>query len=338
MDKLKNNGQINNYMKIIVIKLGALGDVVRTLPIAEALKKKYPNSEISWITKQNALELFEGNPFIDKTYSIPFKLEERFDLLYNFDIEEEATSLALQIKAAKKYGFFSEGGYASSFNLGAEYYLNTVFDDGLKKSNRKTYQEMMFDAAELKYEKEKPKIYLTENNIKYAENFLKKNNITREKLIGIHIGADSRWPSKTWSEEKIKDFIKKTKEKGYEILIFGGPNEMGKIEKLQNELNEKDIKIYINNPHNSIKEFASLVNNCKKMICSDSLSLHVSLALNKSTIGLFFCTTPYEVEDYGLLKKIVSPLYEKFFPEKQDQYDEELVNSISAEEVISYLE
>jgi len=39
-----------------------------------------------------------------------------------------------------------------------------------------------------------------------------------------------------------------------------------------------------------------------------------------------------------LLKKIVSPLFNKFFPEKQDQFSEELINSISAEDVLSILE
>ena len=54
----------------------------------------------------------------------------------------------------------------------------------------------------------------------------------------------------------------------------------------------------------------------------------------KKTVALFFCTSPEEVEGYGHLKKLVSPMLYDFFPEKQDQYSEELVNSISAEEVL----
>ena len=80
-------------------------------------------------------------------------------------------------------------------------------------------------------------------------------------------------------------------------------------------------------------QFASLVNMCDFMVCSDSFSLHISLALKKPTIGLFFCTPPDEVESYRFLKKIVSPMLYDFFPEKMNQYDENLVRSISAEEV-----
>ncbi len=328
-------------MNIVIIKLGALGDVMRTTPIAEAIKKKYPESKITWVTKENALELLEGNPYIDKALFFPLQKEielDRFDLLYNFDIDKEAALLASEIKADKKYGFYLEGDYPVAFNPGAEYYLNTLFDDNLKKNNRKTYQEMMFDTAELSYNKEQPLIYLAEKDIEYASSFVRINNIDTEKLIGLHMGAGPRWPSKAWSKERIKEFIRKSKEKGYNILLFGGPDEKDKIFHLVNELKRDNLIIYHNNPNNSIKEFASLVNLCQKMVCSDSFSLHISLALNKPTVGLFFCTTPYEVEDYGLLKKIISPLYDVFFPEMQNKYSEELVNSITVDKALEALE
>ena len=326
-------------MKILIIKLGALGDVVRTLPIAEALKKKYPNSEITWLTKQNALELFENHPFVNKAFAIPFITQNKFDILYNFDIEKEATNLAKEIEADKKLGFYIEASYPTAFNLGAEYYLNTLFDDELKKTNKKTYQEMMFEAAELAYNKEKPTINLNKKDIDYAQDFVKKNQIDIKKLIGIHIGGGgTRWPSKAWSTEKIKEFVIKAKEKCYEIFLLAGPDEIEKQQSLLEELKDKNIKIYTNNPNNTIKQFSALVNLCQKIICSDSFSLHISLAMQKPTIGLFFCTTPHEVEGYGLLKKIIAPLFDKFFPEKQDQFSEELINSISAEDVLSILE
>ncbi len=324
-------------MNVAIIKLGALGDVVRTLPIAEAIKKKYPDAEITWITKENALQLFEGNNKIDKSFAIPYKTSEVFDILYNFDIDKEATSLASVIIADKKYGFYSDGDYPAAFNLGAEYYLNTLFDDELKKNNRKTYQQMMFDAAELPYNKEMPKIYLTNKDLQYAENFIIENKILKNKLIGIHIGSSPRWPSKAWGNERIKEFIKEANSQSYDILLLAGPDDIKKQEKLITELKNNNIKVFTNDPYNSVKEFSALVKICQQMICSDSLSLHISLALKKPTIALFFCTTPHEVEGYGLLKKIVSPLYNDFFPERQDQYSEELINSISVEEVLNAL-
>jgi len=323
--------------KIVIIKLGAKGDVVRTLPILKAIKQKYPDSEIHWITKKSSSQILENIPEIKKLYSLPDYPDEEFDILYNLDIEDEATSLALKISAKQKYGFHNESGFVQSFNFPAEYYLNTLFDDELKKSNKKNYQEMMFETAELPYNKEHYRIPLTEKAKEYAEEFLKKNNITQENLIGIHLGASSRWPSKVWHEDNLKEFIKTARNNNYEILLFGGPNEIESHKKIVDDLINHGIKIYQNNPLNTDQEFFSLVNLCNAMICSDSFGLHIPIAFQKPTIGLFFCTPPNEVEDYGILKKISSPMLKDFFPEKMDQYSEELVKSISPEKVLEVL-
>ncbi len=322
-------------IQILIIKLGALGDVVRTLSVLPAIKKKSPNSEIFWITKSNAIALFEENPYINKVFSLPYTdKDKKFDILYNFDIEEDATKLAWEIKAEKKFGFYSRDGFPASFNLSGEYYLNTLFDDELKKTNKKTYQEMMFETAELEWKKQLCPIFLSDKDKRYAETFIKKNKISAGEIIGLHMGAGSRWPSKAWASEKIKEFIIKAKKLGYEIILFGGPEEHEKLVKLTKKLETEGVVVCRNDPKNGLKEFASLVNLCNFMICSDSLALHISLALRKPTIGLFFCTSPDEVEDYGLLKKMVSPMLKDFFPEKMDQYDEGLINSISADDVL----
>ena len=321
--------------KILVIKLGALGDVVRTLAIMPALKKQFPNSHITWITKKEAKNILEDNIYIDKVKDASEKIKEKFNILYNFDVEPEATKLAEEIQADKKYGFYSQEGFPSAFNIMAEYYLNTLFDDNLKKSNRKTYQEMMFDVAELKWEKQHCPIFLNDLDKKYAENFIKKNSLENKKLVGIHMGASSRWPSKVWHKEELKKFIVSLVKEGYKIILFGGSNEIKNHEKLVSEIRSMGINICQNNPKNTIKEFASLVDICDIIVCADSLALHVSLALKKPTIGLFFCTSPWEVEDYNLLVKITAPAILDFFPERMNEYSEELTKSIKAEQVLN---
>ncbi|MDO8460307.1 MAG: glycosyltransferase family 9 protein [Nanoarchaeota archaeon] len=325
-------------MKIVIIKLGAAGDVIRTLPIAKAMKEKYKDAEITWITKDNIADILKPSEFIDNVYTLPYTGPQQFNLLYNFDIEDEATQLALIIKADKKYGFSKEGNFPVAFNFGAEEYLNTFFDDEVKKENQKTYQELMFNAAELTYKREHVGIILTKEDREYALKFFQDNKILKYNVLGIHMGASSRWPSKVWHESKLIEFIQQANKKNYEIIIFGGPNEAFKHEALLEKLEQKNIIAHANNPDNTNRQFASLIERCTAIICSDSFALHVALALKKPTIGLFFCTSPHEVESYGLLKKVVSPLLKDFFPEHMNEYNEELVKSISPQEVLEALE
>jgi heptosyltransferase-2 len=324
--------------RICIIKLGALGDVLRTMPIAIALERNNPGAEITWITKPECKDLLEGFEFVDKIESVPYKGSKIFDVLYNFDIENEATVLANSIVAKRRYGFANKGGYPVALNLGAEYYLNTVFDDELKRKNRKTYQVMMFEAAEMKFNGEHAKMALSKEDEEYANDFIKISGINTKKLIGIHMGASSRWPSKVWHESRIKEFIIKARDKGYEILLFGGPNEAKKQEKMVDELKSKGIKIFLNNPKNTHKEFAALVEKCKVIVCSDSFALHVAVSMKKPTVALFFCTSPWEIENYSFLREVTSPLLEEFFPHRSDEYNEELTKSISVEKVLKEVE
>ncbi len=325
-------------MKILIIKLGAKGDVVRSLPLLVGIKEKFPDSEIHWLIKKSNRGVVEGAPEVGKIYTLEEPPSEKYDILYNFDIDDDATYLAGFIEAETKLGFFSEGGFVSAFNLGAEYYLNTLFDDETKINNKKTYQEMMFDAAELRYNRQHHSIHLNEGDLEYAQNFIGENGIDSDKLVGVHLGAGPRWPSKKWHKDNVKDFVKLAVSRGFEILLFGGPDELKEHDQLSNELEGLGIKIFRNDPKNSDKQFAALVSLCRVMVCSDSLSLHVSLAMKKPTIGLFFCTPFHEIETYDLLHAVVAPRLYDFFPEKMDQYDEDLVKSISAEEVMEKVE
>lgn len=324
-------------MKILLIKLGADGDVLRTIPLANALKNKFPHAEITWLTKGEISSLLTLQKSISRVLTLPYHLQETYDLLYNFDIEEEATSLAESIQADKKYGFFKKEGYLSSFNLGGEYYIGTIFDDALKKTNTRTYQDMMFEVADLPYNKETYSIILSEKDKIFAKEFLERNNLHKKKIVGIHMGASSRWPSKVWHESKLVEFIKMTRSHNLEVILFGGPNEVKSHALLVESLKKQSINICQNNPRNTKGEFAALVSLCDIMVCSDSFALHLSIGLGKPTIGLFFCTSPNEVEGYGLLTKIVSPNLYEFFPEKSDLYDENLVSSISASQVYNSL-
>ncbi len=61
--------------KILIIKLDAIGDVLRTTSILPPLRKKYPDAFITWCTKSNATQLFSNNDFVDEIITTEEELE-----------------------------------------------------------------------------------------------------------------------------------------------------------------------------------------------------------------------------------------------------------------------
>lgn len=328
--------------KILIIKLGAIGDVLRTTCILPALRKKYgPEILVYWMTNQESVDLFKNNPLVDKvlTYNLENVLriqQEKFDILFGLEIDTPPTLLANLVKADEKFGYFFDNGTTSCFNKGAEAYLETAFLNHIKIKNRKTYQELISEACELHlhYNKEKPIFNLTENHLNFGRDFMIVNNILGEKIIGINIGSSGRWLSKFWNNEKIKELIRRLK--GHKIIILAGPNEVEKQDKLINEMRREGIFLLKNNPKNTLNEFAAIINLCDTIVCGDTMVLHLASALNKKTIALFFVTSPWEIEGYDIVKKVVSPLLENYF--YINEYIKELAESISIEEVVKSIE
>lgn len=298
--------------RILIIKLASAGDVLRTTVILPALKKRYPESHISWLVKEPAQGLLETNPHIDRI--LLFNLEsmlllqaEEFDMVISLDKAIEATSIATLIKAGEKYGFgLSAEGKLYSFNKEAEYSFLLGLDNDLKfYKNKKTYQELIFDTVNLTYTSERYELKLDPKAIDFAEMFFKNNNLDKEDLIiGINTGSGKVFANKNLKRDKIIELIELLdRQTDAKIILLGGPLEREVNEYIVNKVN---CKIINTGYTHSLKEFAALVNKCSLIITSDTLALHIAVALKKPLVALFGPTVPQEIDLYNLGYKIVS--------------------------------
>lgn len=56
--------------EILVVRLGALGDIIHTLPAVASLKHSFPASRVVWAVEPKWMPLLEGNPFVDRVVPI----------------------------------------------------------------------------------------------------------------------------------------------------------------------------------------------------------------------------------------------------------------------------
>lgn len=325
-EKCKFYRKINK--KILIIKLGQIGDVLRTTPILKALKEKYKNCSIVWLTNEVSKDVFKNNNYVDEVlvYNSENILRlkyEKFYAVYNFEIDRPATLIANLVKAKKKFGYyFAKDGKTFYFNESAKYYFERANSDFVNRNNTRSYQEMMFDIAELEWKEQEYVLRLTDEEKKYAERFKFK-----KKVLGLNIGSSKRWQAKKWSEKKIIEFVKKVK-KDYDVILLGGLNEREEKPRLA-----KKLKVKENDTDNSLREFFSVIDRCDVLVTGDTMAMHAGIALKKKVIGLFFCTPTSEIYGYGRLRKVVSPLLDEYF--YWGEYDERLGGSIGVESVIN---
>ena len=302
-------------MDILVIKLGAIGDVIRTSSILPGLKGRYKGCTIGWVTKKESFDILKNNNLIDNVYSIEEDIDEiknrEYDLIISLDDDSDACKLAAEIKHKELVGAYLKNEkrvYTENSSLWFDMGLISKYGkkkaDELKAKNKKTYQEIMYEILDMKYKKQAPILNLNKNELNFGQNFAKKNNIKdNELVIGINTGAGGRWQDKKLSIEKTIELIDKLNNKlKTKLILFGGPEEEERNKKIIQGIKTSIIDADCNN---SLMEFASLVNLCNILVTSDSLALHIGITLKKKIVSFFYPTSSNEIELYGRGIKLI---------------------------------
>src|SRR5262245_65843064 len=56
--------------RILIVKLDAIGDVLRTTSLLRPLKAKFPRSEVTWLTRSESMDLLLNNPLVDRRIAL----------------------------------------------------------------------------------------------------------------------------------------------------------------------------------------------------------------------------------------------------------------------------
>src|SRR5690348_12385242 len=102
-------------------------------------------------------------------------------------------------------------------------------------------------------------------------------------------------------------------------------------DELKKELEAAGLIVNILPKRPSLLEHLADVRNHRCLVGGDSLPMHFALGSERKCVTLFTCTSPWEIFDYGLQRKIISPLLEDFFYKRG--YDQRATTSIAVEEV-----
>jgi len=296
---------------VIIIKLDALGDVLRTTAILPAVKRKYPAAHITWITRRNAIPVFDNLPTVNEV--VAFEDTERllavgqfnFDVLIHPDASPESAPLATMIRAKEKFGFITDkAGKVFPANKEAEEWFEMGAFDQYKKANKKTYQQIIHEIARLPYQKDEIQIHLTPQEFEKRDKFVAGHDLAGAKyILGINVGASGRWQLKQWRMDGFFELIPQLYGviPGLKILLYGGKDEASRI----NELTERFPALISTGTDNDLRSFFALMDIPGVVITGDTMALHAATALRKRVVCLFGPTSSNEIEDYGRIIKVI---------------------------------
>ena len=283
---------------ILIIKLGAIGDVIRTTPLLERIKQVHPHAKIWWLTLTP--EILPATVDIRMKFSLENIVALRsvkFDLLLNLDKDREACALSLQIAAEVKKGFTLREGVCAPADKDAEpKFLTGVFDD-LNKANTKSYPEEIFEMCGFRFRGEKYALPFE----RWTDTRWKLNR--KKKVVGFNTGCGGRWTSRLWPDKYWVKAAKELKKAGYEMLLLGGELEDAKNKRLAKASGAKYFG------HYTLGKFVNLVDQCDLVVTAVTMAMHITIGLGKKIVLFNNIFNRHEFELYGL-GEILEPDYE----------------------------
>ena len=288
-------------MRILIVKLGSIGDIVHTLPALAALRAGMPQAEISWVVERSSAEILRDNPILDRLIEVDTKALRRglmsgetlraprqqlrrlrasaFDLALDFQGLLKSASIARLSGAHRVFGYTREGlrEPASALLLSKKISVpkhTHVINKSLSLLNGALGVSVPSKAQDYSFPINTSSGHEAEALRAAAE------------TIGSYaiLNPGGGWPTKLWSAEhfgKLADLL--WSNFGLHSLVTFGPGESRLAEIVcRTSVSGKARPVNL-----SLKGFYSLAKTARVYVGGDTGPTHLAMAANTPIVGLF---------------------------------------------------
>lgn len=269
--------------KILVIKPAAIGDVLLSTPVAENLKREFPEAKLYFLTQKYCKEALTGNPFIDRILTYDLKYDGGWFIISN--IRRQKYDLVIDLFGNPRTAVIT---YLSGarYRVGFRFNWRTLAYNIRVKPRSADVHNIEFNLDALRaigIEPFSDKPYFTFSPVhkEFADKFFNEKFSSGKAVIGINPGGT--WPTKVWGTEKFAELIKMLSET-YEILIFWG-NEKEKIEAEKLAALSGTSAVLI--PPADLKYMGALIKKCAAFVTNDTGPMHLSWIMGVNTVAIF---------------------------------------------------
>lgn len=285
--------------RILLFKIGALGDLLMTTPLVRQLRKRFPGARIDYLAGKSFVRVLAGNPNIDRVIDFPeeiflrrnipgfFRLawtirKEGYDAVFVLDRHWIFPAAAFLSGARRRIGLDRMGreGILLTDRVRFEavrhevhYYLDLL--DRVAVADR---GDVAMD------------FFTSRDEEAFAERFFADRGLSGRRVVclapggGVNPGQEmelKRWPADRWVA-----LVRLLTATGHAVLLVGGATDRDV---------EKEILAAVDVPSAvgvGLGESAALLARADAVVCNDSGPMHLAAAVNRRVVSLFGPTDP----------------------------------------------
>ncbi len=295
-------------MKILIVRVSAIGDVIHTLPALFLLKKQIPSAQISWIVQKKAAALLSHHPALDRVWVLPDKYlypaqwkatahimrdvkATTWDVIIDFQGILKTSLLIAQLKG-KKYGFGKKHARSSWTRFFTHHHIDPQYTNIIQK-NLSLAAEVVQNVTQ---EASCPALHTLRNDFNLFFSEESKQQVLKwlslhktEKIIALcpnTTWASKLWPTSRW-QELLTLLCSHFNKPGDPIIARLGTSFTGEAaEKLLPFIQEHKLPVVIV-PKMDLLTTACLFTHAALVIAPDTGLLHIADFLGIPSLGIF---------------------------------------------------
>jgi lipopolysaccharide heptosyltransferase I len=300
-------------MKLLIIKLSAIGDVVQTLPALEALKKTYPDSEITWVVEEAAAAILEGHPLINrliisrrktwlKKLTNPFTCMQGLGDIIRFirELRDTRYDIAIDFQGLFKSGIVI--GLARSvrkigFDRTREFSYLFLNERMPAYDIERHALERYLDVARYLGAKDASPVCTLPIDRERATVRKRLEGVKRPDQTLVVVNPVARWKTKLWHERNFAELADRlVREKNAAVIFTGSLDDRTMIDRIQSLMRERSLNWA---GETTLKELAALASLSELFITTDTGPMHLAAASGARILALFGPTAPWRTGPYG---------------------------------------
>ncbi|MEW6377863.1 MAG: glycosyltransferase family 9 protein [Thermodesulfobacteriota bacterium] len=310
--------------KILILRLSAVGDVIRTLPAVKALKEYYPFSTISWIVEEPSRALLESQPEIDEVILFPRKRwadgmksagrmwktagemwrfisdlrKRRFDVVIDFHGILKSGLLSFLSGSPRRIGFDRRSSKEGNFLFSN---IKVLLPE--ERMSRFQRNFTLLKGMGLEVKSFNHRLHIPEKDREYVESFFKSlPNQPKRAFVAIHPGTSPKTIYKRWMSQSYAQLADRLiRELKAAVIFTWGPGELNWVEGIQKEMEEKSI---LSPRTESLTQLGEVFRRCDLYIGGDTGPMHIASLTGVPVVVIYGPTDPVVNEPFGIHKKV----------------------------------
>jgi len=302
--------------RILILRLGAFGDVLMGTPLLAALRKAYPDAHLTWAVEFSEREAIDANPYVDellcwdssywkrmiRNLQYPFwgvragkfwrELKaRRYDIFISFQ-PEEWPLLLLGTGAPVSIGIFDtfKRYYGASRKRHYQRLYTHPFAEPRLPDHRIDQYLLALQALDLPATEPEPmSMGYTAEDASVAGDFLRSHGLESGREF-VALAPMTTWPTKCWPADRyvtLGDTL--ARRHGCRIVLMGSAKERPALEDIAARMEAAPVVMA---GDLSFRQAAALLDRAALLVSGDTGPMHVASALGTSQVALFGPTSP----------------------------------------------